>query len=202
MDTSARFLKKDKYFSKLIQKHGPIEMSRGGPVFKALARSIVYQQLSGKAAETIFRRFVELFQKNASRKFPTPEQVLAMPLSKLRSAGLSKQKASYLRDLAHHFHTKKINHKKFHKMSNDEIIEHLLRVKGIGEWTVHMFLIFTLGRPDVLPVGDLGIRKGFQVVYKLKALPDKKMMEKLAMPWRQHATLAARYLWKAADDEK
>jgi DNA-3-methyladenine glycosylase II len=217
MNPSVNFLKKDKYFAKLIKKHGPLELSRGGAAFRALAEAIIYQQLSGTAAGTIFRRFVALFgtKPNAktvgkkttksgkiNRKFPTPAEVLAMSAAQMRTAGISKQKAGYLRDLALKFHTKTVDHKRFHKMSNAEITEHLLKVKGVGEWTAHMFLMSTLGRPDVLPVGDLGIRKGFQVVYKLRSLPDKKRMEKLAREWRAHATTASRYLWRAADEAK
>lgn len=209
--SSEHALKKDKKFSQLITRHGPIEISRGENPFKALAGTIIYQQLSGKAAGTIYKRFVALFQKGAlgkkggkkkRGKFPTPEQLLSMSVPKLRSAGLSKQKVGYLRDLADKFVTNTVEHKKFNKMSNEEITEHLLRIKGVGNWTAHMFLMFTLNRPNVLPVGDLGIRKGFQVVYKLKNLPDEITMEKLAKPWRAHATLAARYLWRAADEAK
>ncbi|MEK7107093.1 MAG: DNA-3-methyladenine glycosylase 2 family protein, partial [Patescibacteria group bacterium] len=134
--------------------------------------------------------------------FPSPEMVLKAPARKLREAGLSEQKVSYLKDLALKFSDGTIKHRALQRMSNEEIVEHVAQVKGIGAWTVHMFLIFTLKRPDVLPTGDLGIRKGFQILYKLKTLPDHAKMEKLAKPWRAHASAAAWYLWRAADSIK
>ena len=125
-----------------------------------------------------------------------------MQRQNLRRAGLSPQKAMYIKDLAKKFLDGTIRHRSFHRMTNDEIIEHLVQVKGIGVWTAHMFLIFTLQRPDVLPTGDLGIQKGFQLVYKLKKLPDHKKMEELARPWRKHASVASWYLWRVADGTK
>ncbi|MCE9644028.1 DNA-3-methyladenine glycosylase [Candidatus Parcubacteria bacterium] len=199
ISASVEVLKKDKYFGPLIKKHGPPELKRGTNVFEALVRSIVYQQLSGKAAATIYGRFRTLF---TSKKFPTPEEVSKVPFEKLRSVGLSNQKASYILDLAAKFADGTIEHKKLSRMTNEEIVAHLVQVKGVGVWTVHMFLMFTLNRPDVLPVGDLGIKKGFQIVYKLRTMPEAKKMEKLASAWRPHATTACWYLWRAADEKK
>ena len=199
ISASVEALKKDKYFGPLIKKHGLPELKRGSNVFEALAKSIVYQQLSGKAAATIYGRFRALFK---GKKFPSPEEVKKVPFETLRSVGLSNQKASYILDLADKFASGAIRHRAIPKMKNEEIVEHLTQVKGIGEWTVHMFLIFTLNRPDVLPVGDLGIKKGFQIVYKLRQMPDSKRMEKLASAWRPHATTACWYLWRAADEKK
>jgi len=196
---SVEALKKDKYFGPLIRKHGLPELKRGTNVFEALVRSIVYQQLSGKAAATIYARFRALFP---GKKFPAPEEVKKVPFEKLRSVGLSNQKATYILDLAEKFATGVIRHRAIPKMTNEEIVEHLTEVKGIGEWTVHMFLMFTLNRPDVLPVGDLGIKKGFQIVYGLRKMPEAKRMERLAAPWRPHATTACWYLWRAADEKK
>lgn len=199
MDESLTLLKKDKRFAALIKLHGKPELARGKNLFQALVRSIVYQQLSGKAAATIYRRFTELFP---DRKFPTPEQVLKIDFIKLRSVGLSGQKATYIQDLALKFTDGTIKHKSLHKMSTEEVTKHLTQVKGVGVWTVHMLQIFTLGRLDVLPTGDLGIRKGFQVVYKLKTLPTPAEMEALAKDWRAHASVASWYLWRAADGAK
>jgi DNA-3-methyladenine glycosylase II len=112
------------------------------------------------------------------------------------------QKITYVRDLARKFLDGTIEEKKFPQMSSEEIIQHLVQVKGVGVWTAHMLLIFTLYRPDILPWGDLGVQKGFKEVYELKALPDKKQMEKIARPWRAHATVAAWYLWRVADAAK
>ena len=200
--TSLLALKKDKVFAPLIKKYGPPELKRGGNPFQALVRSIVYQQLSGKAAATILARFIALFPKVPKGKFPTPEAITAMSTAKMRAAGLSGQKVSYIKDLALKFSDGTIKRYSLHRMATVELIEHLIQVKGIGVWTVHMFLIFTLNRPDVLPTGDLGIRKGFQVLYQLKSLPDHKKMELLARDWREHATVASWYLWRLADEKK
>jgi DNA-3-methyladenine glycosylase II len=206
MEASLKILKKDKRFAPLIKLHGKPELSRGKNLFQALVRSIVYQQLSGKAAATIYARFVALFNQpntpSSKLKFPKPEEVLKMDFLKLRSAGLSGQKASYIQDLALKFTDGTIKHKTLHKMSTEEVTKHLTQVKGVGVWTVHMLQIFTLGRLDVLPVGDLGIQKGFQIVYKLKKLPTAKEMELLAKNWRAHASVASWYLWRAADGAK
>lgn len=205
-DVSLTYLRKDKRFAPLIRKHGKPDLKRGTDLFQALVRSIVYQQISGKAAATIYERFVQLFNKpNAPiRKltFPKPEDILKMPFEKLHSAGLSGQKAAYIQDLAQKFADGTVKRKQLHKMSSEEVTKHLTQVKGVGVWTVHMLQIFTLGRPDVLPVGDLGIQKGFQIVYKLKKLPSAKEMEALAAPWRAHASIASWYLWRAADEAK
>ena len=196
-------LMRDKRFAKLVKKHGPPAFKwnnfERGSAFQSLCRSIIYQQVSGAAAATILARFVALFPKS---EFPTPLAVSKMPIEKMRSAGLSAQKASYIKDLALKFSDGTIKYQSLNKMTNNEIVEHLTQVKGIGVWTVHMFLISTLNRPDVLPTGDLGIRKGFQIVYGLKTLPDHAKMEKLAKHWRAHASAASWYFWRAADGAK
>ncbi|RJQ36317.1 DNA-3-methyladenine glycosylase 2 family protein [Candidatus Parcubacteria bacterium] len=193
---SVRFLRMDPRFRPLIKRHGPPDFSRNRDPFRALVRAIVYQQISGKAASSILAKFLALF---GGKQFPTPAMVLAMPMSKLRAAGLSNQKALYIKDLARKFSDGTIQPRRFGRMANDEIIAHLVRVKGIGVWTAHMFLLFTLRRPDILPTGDLGIRKGFQIVYELKRMPSPKRMEELARPWRQYASIASWYLWRAVD---
>lgn len=186
---------KDLKLAKWVKEHGLIddsEWTRPTDPFHSLIRSIVYQQVSGKAAASILNKFKSLF----GDEFPTPEQVLATPEETMRSAGLSHSKAVYIRDLAQKFADHTIEPRKFPLMSNEEIVEHLTRVKGIGIWTAHMFLLFTLRRPDILPTLDLAIRKGFQVVYGLKKLPEHAQMERLAKTWRKHASLASLYLWK------
>ncbi|MCX6820326.1 MAG: DNA-3-methyladenine glycosylase [Candidatus Adlerbacteria bacterium] len=198
-EASIKILAKDKRFAPLIKAYGPAQLGREARPFEALIRSIVYQQVSGKAAATIFKRFTELFP---GKKFPTPEEVSAMGFIKLRGAGLSGQKATYIQDLAQKFADGTIKHRAFKKMTSDEVIAHVTQVKGIGVWTAHMFLIFTLNRPDILPTGDLGIQKGFQIVYGLKKLPTPTQMETLAKPWRAHASAASWYLWRVADDAK
>ena len=200
---SVKVLKKDPRFLPLIRKYGLPEFlnkkssrGRGRNYFQSLCRSIISQQVSGAAADTIYKRFVGFFGK-----FPSPEKVLSMPVKKLRSAGLSKQKVSYIKDLAQKFSDGTIIQKSLHKMSNEEVVEHLVQVKGIGEWTAHMFLIFTLNRPDVFPVGDLGVRKGFQKVYGFKIMPSQRTMKRYAKPWCEHATLASWYFWQVNGEE-
>lgn len=199
---SIRVIKGDKKLAAIIRKHGPIDLARyhagSRGVFPALLRSIVYQQISGKAAASILARVQALYPKGS----PTPELVAKTPMPKLRKAGLSAAKALYVKDLAKKYLDSTIDEKKFPKMSSQEIIDHLVQVKGIGEWTAHMVLIFTLYRPDILPVGDLAIRKGFQAVYGLRSMPTKKEMERIAAPWRAHATAASWYLWRVADEMK
>lgn len=170
------------------------EWKRPSNPFHSLIRSIISQQVSTKAAASILTKFKSLFKD----RFPTPQEVLAKSEDELRSAGLSHSKAIYIRDLAIKFTDGTISPRKFPHMSNEEIVEHLVRVKGIGVWTAHMFLLFTLKRPDILPTLDLAIKKGFQVVYGLKKMPEHSQMEKLARPWRKHASLASLYLWKAS----
>jgi DNA-3-methyladenine glycosylase II len=198
---SLTLLKKDRRFATLIKKHGlpEIDQYHGKiDIFHALLHSIVYQQLSGKAAATILARVVALFP-NAK---PTPEALLKIRAPRLRKAGLSAQKVGYVRDLAKKCIDGTVDQKLFSKMTSAEIIEHVTAVKGIGTWTAHMLLIFSLHRLDILPVGDLGIRKGFQTVYGLKELPDEKQMEHFAKKWRAHASIAAWYLWRVADGAK
>ncbi len=165
--------------------------------FLSLATSIIYQQISTSAGNSIHKKFLALFGK----KKPSPEAFLKFNISQLQSAGISPQKAKYLKDLADKFIDKTINHKNFHKMSDEEVKEHLLQVKGIGPWTADMFLIFALNRPDILPVGDLGTRKGFQKAFKLEALPTEKQMLKLAEPHLGERTNLTLYLWGILDND-
>jgi 3-methyladenine DNA glycosylase/8-oxoguanine DNA glycosylase len=201
-EESIRALKKDRRMAAVIKQHGPLDLTRyhanSRGIFPSLVRSIIYQQISGKAAASILARVQALFPKNK----PTPQLLLKIPAAKLRKAGLSAQKVTYMKDLAKKCLDGTIDEKKFPKMTSEEIIEHLVRVKGIGVWTAHMLLIFTLYRPDILPVGDLAIRKGFQEVYGLKDMPGTKEMEKIAQPWRLHTTAASWYLWRVADAAK
>ena len=196
---SARHLRGDPHLGAFIRKHGPVQHRRSHSLstFRALAQSIIYQQLSGKAADTICKRFIALYPGKA---FPTPQDVLKTSDARLRSAGLSAQKASYLKDLARKCTDGTINPRTFASMSDEEIIEHVTAVKGIGEWTAHMFLMFTLGRPDILPTGDLGIQKGFRKLFGLKKLPSPTQMERLARGWAGHRTVACFYLWRYVDE--
>ena len=199
---SVEALARDARFAPLIKKYGEPDREKRKDPFQSLVRSIIHQQVSGKAATSILAKYLLLFPGATKIKPPTPETVANMPIEKLRSAGLSGQKASYIRDTAEKFANGTITLPKLQKMSNEEAIECLVQIKGVGRWTAHMFLMSTLARPDVLPTGDLGIQKGFQIVYKLKNLPDHKKMEQLAKPWRAHASTACHYLWRAADEAK
>lgn len=180
--------------------------------FASLVRSIIYQQISGKAAESILNKFLKLFLRQSPKRLsgrprstrfsPKPEDVAILTTAKFKSAGVSPQKERYLRDLAQNFLDKKIDSKKIPKMSDDEIIEHLVSVKGIGVWTAHMFLIFALNRPDILPTGDLAIRKGFMKAFGLKKVPSEKKMIELAESHRGERTYFSLYLWGIMDEEK
>jgi DNA-3-methyladenine glycosylase II len=200
---SIAVLRRDPHLARLITRLGYPSFKwnnfERGNAFQSLCRSIIYQQISGRAAAAILTSFVKLFPVDT---FPTPERVCRISPEKLRKAGLSAQKASYIKDLALKFSNGIISHDALQKMTNAEIVENLTRVKGIGPWTAHMFMIFTLNRRDVLPTGDLGIRKGFQIVYELKTLPNHAKMERIAKHWRAHASIASWYFWRVADETK
>lgn len=197
---STKHLRNDKLLGKFIKSYGPLKFRRehSEDYFRSLCEAIIYQQISGKAGDSIAAKFRALWPK---KKFPLPADVRKIKFEKLRSAGLSNQKATYIKDLAEKFLDGTINPKEFHKMSDEEIIEHVSAVKGVGVWTAQMFLMFTLGRPDILPTGDLGIQKAFQKVFKLRSLPKPEKMEKLAECWAGHRTVACFYLWRMLDNK-
>ena len=192
----------DEVMARLIDEHGALvredlKNERPGDAYGALLRSIVGQQLSTKAARTIYGRMLELFDGHA----PTPLQLLAADPDKIRAAGLSRPKINYLRDLAQHVEDGELELERLDDLPDEEVIEQLTAVKGIGDWSAHMFLMFHLGRPDVLPVGDQGIRNAIKTQYRLRKLPDAKRMEKIARPWRPYRTLACLYLWSSLDNK-
>ncbi len=178
----------------IIERVGPCRMEYGDPEFHSLAEAIIYQQLNGKAAVTIFKRFAALAGEPL-----TPEGILKLSEEQLRSVGLSKQKSSYLRDLASKTHEGKLDFGRLPKLSDDEVIEHLTQVKGIGVWTAHMFLMFALRRPNVLPTGDFGVRMAMKKYYKKRKLPKPAQMEKIAKAWEPYRSVACWYLWKSLD---
>lgn len=177
----------------VIERHGSPTIAPTADAVRSLARSIVYQQLSGKAAETIWGRFVALYP---GKRFPRPAAILATPDAALRAAGLSGAKAAALKDLARHVVERRLVPARLPKASDEEVAAMLLPVRGIGPWSVDMFLMFALGRLDVLPVGDLGIRKGMQQHFGLRKLPDAARMTRLAAPWRPYRSVAAWYMWR------
>ncbi len=166
--------------------------------YGALVRAITGQQLSVKAARSIYGRLTDRFDGRP----PTPEEILEDEPEELRAAaGLSRAKVGYLRSLAEHTITGELELERLDELDDDTVIAELTAVKGLGVWTAHMFLMFHLERPDVLPVGDLGIRRAIERAYELEELPDAPAMEAIALPWRPHRTLACRYLWRSLANE-
>ena len=196
IDKGLKHLKQaDKKMGRLIAEFEKPEFKKNLNYFEALVRAIVFQQLSGKAAAAIYKRFKNLFIKN---KYPSPIMVMERSHEELRSVGLSNQKASYIHNIANAFHTGSIP-KDINTIGDKEVIECLTTIKGVGPWTAEMFLMFTLNRPDVFPVTDLGIQKGFQLFFQLDKLPRPDQMIKNADPWRPYRTLASWYLWRLVE---
>lgn len=189
-------LNKDRVLAKLIKEH-EIPYSEGtGDLFEDLVDSIISQQLSGKAAATIFQRFKDLYGK----KFPTPKQILETPDEKLRGVGLSGAKTKYVKALAQAVQEDSLNLKTLSALDDETIIVELTKVKGIGRWTAQMILMFSLGRPDVFSSGDLALCKAVQNLYGIDP-KEKKRIEELAQTWSPYRTLASRYLWKSLDQK-
>ena len=178
----------------IIERVGPFRMEYGPPEFHSLAESILYQQLNGKAAATIFDRFVAVAGDPL-----TPEGILQLTDEQLRGVGLSKQKSSYLRDLAAKTASGLLDFSRLAEMPDAEVIDHLTQVKGIGVWTAQMFLMFTLRRPDVLPTGDYGVQAAMKKHYRKRKLPKPKEMEKIARAWAPYRSIACWYLWRSLD---
>ncbi len=195
-EAEARLLIADPILARVIDAVGPIKLALRRERFAALGRAIIFQQLAGAAAGTIHDRFVRLFP---GRRFPTPRQVLEASTEDLRRVGLSRQKSLYLRDLATHVENGTLNFHRFAKMSDEEIIADLTRVHGIGRWTAEMFLMFNLGRPDVLPVDDLGVRNAVRRLYRMRKMPDAKRLRALGERWRPYRSAASWYLWRSGE---
>jgi 3-methyladenine DNA glycosylase/8-oxoguanine DNA glycosylase len=201
----------DKQLGRIIARTGACRMVKETTqsIFAALLESIIYQQLNGKVAATITARVKALFPDNTEQirtrrglvdGFPTPEQIMAASEELLRSAGLSRNKMLAIRDLAARTIDGTVpTVQQAHRMSDEELIERLVEVRGIGRWTVEMLLIFRLGRPDVLPVDDYGVRKGFAKMKKLADLPKPKELAAYGEKWKPHRSVAAWYLWRAAE---
>ena len=186
--------KSDPVLRAIIERVGPCRMEFSPAEFSSVAEAIVYQQLNGKAALTIFNRFTELAGKPL-----TPQGILKLSDAQLRSVGLSKQKSSYLKDLSEKTAAGTLDFSRLHKLPDDEVIKHLTQVKGIGVWTAHMFLMFSLRRPDVLPTGDYGIQMAIKKHYKKRKLPKPDVMAKIAKPWAPYRSVASWYLWRSLD---
>ena len=191
-------LKRDKKMQVLIKKFGRPDFNQGQDYFQSLLRSIVFQQLSGKAAQTIYERFVNLIPKTSNH---CPNEVLKLDKDEMRKSGLSFQKIDYVKNLADYFEKNSFQKKDVERMTDEEISKELIQIKGIGQWTVDMFLMFTLNRADILPYKDLGILKGIMKILNMKNLPSKKEMENCSRKWRPYRTIACWYLWRIADDK-
>jgi DNA-3-methyladenine glycosylase II len=193
----------DPVLAGLIDRVGKLPTARQGRPelddhYGALVRTIVGQQLSVLAARAIYGRLTERF----GGRPPTPQEILADEPEELRAAaGLSRAKVGFLRSLAEHALSGELELERLNELDDDAVIAELVAVKGIGEWSAHMFLMFHLDRPDVLAVGDLGIRRAIEIAYGLGELPKPEQMEQIAEPWRPHRTLACRYLWRSLDNE-
>jgi DNA-3-methyladenine glycosylase II len=195
----ARYLRKlDPVLGEVIGKVGLVEVApRRLTPFQSLVQAVIHQQLSGKAAGTILRRFEGLFEGG---RFPSPQEVLVKTPEELRSVGLSRSKASYIRDIAEKTVAGIIpSLEECDRLSDEEIIARLTQIKGVGRWTVEMLLIFNLGRPDVLPIHDLGVRRGFQRAFRKRQMPSPEKLELFGRRWQPHRTTAAWYLWRAAE---
>ena len=178
----------------IIEKVGPFRMEFSPPEFHSLAEAIAYQQLNGKAAETIFRRFTALAGDPL-----TAQGILKLTDEQMRAVGLSKQKSSYLRDMAQRAASGQLDFSRLADLSDDAVIEHLTQVKGVGIWTAQMFLMFTLKRQNVLPTGDFGVRMAIKKYYRKRKLPNPAIMEKIAKPWEPYRSIACWYLWRSLD---
>jgi DNA-3-methyladenine glycosylase II len=192
----------DPVMRQLIEEIGPFSLKPRGrrSPFESLARAIAYQQLHDKAAESILKRFIALFP---GRRFPRPDELLAVHMRSVRKAGFSRPKILALRDLA----AKTLDgtvptNRMIRQLADEAIIERLIEVRGVGRWTAEMLLIFQLGRPDVLPVDDFGVRNGFRIAYESPSMPTPKQMLQYGERWKPHRTAAAWYLWRAANREK
>ena len=191
------FDKNDVVMAQLIRKFGPIKLKRNRNYFIVLCNAIIGQQISVAAADAITIRFNKLFNGHS----PTPQGVIKLPDIDLRKAGLSKQKVAYLKDLSFHFYEKILRPHRLHHMGNDEVICQLTKVHGIGRWTAEMFLIFSLNRPDVLPVGDLGLQLALKKLYRMRQPPTVKRMRTIGRKWNPLETVGTWYAWRAQDEK-
>ena len=186
--------KSDPVLRAIIERVGPCRMEFGEPTFHSVAESIIYQQLNGKAAVTIFKRFTD-----AAGLPVTPDGILKLSDAQLRTVGLSKKKSSYVRDLAEKTKAGLLDFSRLHEQTDDEVIQHLTQVKGVGVWTAHMFLMFTLRRQNILPTGDYGVQAAMMKHYRKRKLPKPKDMERIAKVWSPYRSIACWYLWRSLD---
>lgn len=197
---AATHLSSDPVLAPIIRRAGPAIIVPHKNYYQSLVESIISQQLSIKAADTILGRFVNLFPEN---EFPTPDAILTVDIEALRGVGLSRQKASYIQDVATKVLEGVVRFNHLDVLTNEEIIAELTQIKGVGVWTVHMFLIFCMGRLDVLPVGDLGIKNGIQKLYELDERPSEDLVAQIAKErsWHPFESAASWYIWHSLDNK-
>ena len=194
---SAHLRDADPILARLIDEHGSYQPRPSTDPWSALVRAILFQQLAGAAASAIQRKWYGFYGDEEAT--PTPEQILETSDEDFRACGISRQKMSYFRDLALHTSDGRLKLTRLSRMSDDDVIKALTAVKGVGEWTAHMHLMFHLGRPDILPVGDLGVRKGMQVAYALSEMPTPKEAIGIGAKWAPFRSVGSWYMWRAAD---
>jgi len=182
----------------LIRRVGPCRLAvRNHSPFETLVRAIAHQQIHGRAAEAILGRFIALFP---GRRFPTPEDIVTVDARKMRRAGFSRAKTRSIKDIARKTRNGLIpTRRACHRLTDAELIERLVQVRGVGQWTVEMLLMFTLGRPDVLPVDDFGVREGFKIAYGRRTQPTPKQLRRYGARWQPYRSVAAWYLWRATE---
>ncbi len=192
----AHLRKADPTLARVIDSVGPFAMEPRDGSFRSLARAIFFQQLAGAAARAIMNRVLEVLGTDDKRFF-TPEQFIAATDEQLRTAGLSRQKLACLRDLSEKFASGGLSEDEFAEEEDEEVIRRVISVRGIGRWTAEMFLIFSLGRPDVLPVDDIGVQRGFRQAYGLPGPPTAEEMRRIAEPWRPYRSIGTWYMWRS-----
>ena len=186
----------DKNLSKFLKQFDVPVLPIEEDYFWSLTRSVIYQQISGKAAKKISDRYLKLFSKGSKM---SPIDVIKIDIEKIQNVGISRQKSGYIKNIANAFDEGLVNETQLHKLSDKEIIDQLVKIKGVGRWTAEMFLIFTLRRPDIFPVTDLGVQKGFQIYYDLDELPSIDMMNEKSENWKPYRTIMSLYLWFAVE---
>ena len=186
----------DKNLSKFLKQFDVPVLPIEKDYFWSLTRSVIYQQISGKAAKKISDRYLKLFSKGSKM---SPIDVIKIDIEKIQNVGISRQKSGYIKNIANAFDEGLIDETELHKLSDKEIIDQLVKIKGVGRWTAEMFLIFTLRRPDIFPVTDLGVQKGFQIYYDLDELPSIDMMNEKSENWKPYRTIMSLYLWFAVE---
>jgi len=188
-------LKADPVIREIVRSIGPFTIEVRGQPYESLVRAVLYQQLAGPAASAIERRFLAMY----GDRTPTAEQLALATDEHLRTAGISRQKASYMRSIGEHFQNRTLTDRKLRRMSDEAIIEGVTQIRGVGRWTADMLLMFCIGRPDVLPVGDLGIQNAMKLAYGLETAPKPVEMEAIAEPWRPYRSAGSWYLWRRTD---